>query len=147
MSPSETPSRPDGRPTGSSSGSVTIERYQTGKLWRIPNSVDSQLRVVSFHCSTCPDSDNSRLLYVELRGSALPSGTGPTESRRKKVRMLLEVTRSEIEEVLASFGRHDNASTLRCIAALPGEPGATPTRNRSNPTDGDPDAVRNSLVP
>lgn len=95
---------------------VRIARYETSSLWMLPDPAVTEPRVVSFRCPTCPDPDNSRLLHINI----------PTEPRyphrgnaRRKVkpphRTLLHVTRAQIEQILADFGKEENASTFRAI--------------------------------
>lgn len=102
---------------------VPISRYQTAKLWIVPKREDPNPRVVSFHCSACRDSANSRLRIVELETeeSELEAGFEP-QRKTPAARVLLRVTRKQIDEIQASFGRQDNGETLRDILVYKGDP-------------------------
>lgn len=96
---------------------VRIPQGATAEVWMITSSATRQPRVVSFHCPTCPDSDNSRLVDIRIRpeprlGRPVTGGS----LREKPARLLLHVTRQQIEQILSDFGNHGNASTLMDIA-------------------------------
>ena len=80
------------------------------------------------HCPTCRDPENSRLLHVVLKtdGGELEQGVPASRRANPNVRVLLHVTRPQIEEILASFGRHDTGDTLRDILAHRGDPDEDP---------------------
>ena len=107
---------------------VRIPRYQTAKLWIIPKRSDPTPHVVSVHCPTCRDPDNSRLLHVVLKtdGSELEPGASASRGKNPNVRILLHVTREQIEEIRESFGKHDIGDTLRDILDHKGDPDEDP---------------------
>jgi hypothetical protein len=101
---------------------IGIELGQTLELWTIPRSDNPEPQPVSFHCSTCEDPDNSRLLFVVIRVASVVADRPTTQrSTRGSVRMVLHVTRAQIEEIRASFGRQDNASSLVDVLLHKGE--------------------------
>jgi hypothetical protein len=93
--------------------SALIPIRQTAKLWVIPSRKHATPRVVSLHCPTCPNPDDSRLVHIEIVGERQTrSRIGQRGGKGAKLRLLLHVTRPQIQEILRSFGDHDNASTL-----------------------------------
>lgn len=102
-----------------STETVQIERYQTASLWTIPIPADKAIRVVSFHCAACNDSENSRLLQIVLTTTAVNNGiSGAERSSQGQVRVLLRVTRSQVEDVLASRSQVEGAHVMALGGAL-----------------------------
>jgi|SRR5580658_147117 hypothetical protein len=95
---------------------VRVSKYETASLWMLGAPDDPSLKVVSLHCATCPDPDNSRLVHINVPTE--PWHTRRENPRRKgkpPLRMLLHVTRAQIEQILEDFGKKNNGATLRAI--------------------------------
>ncbi len=95
---------------------VRIPKYQTASVWMLEGPDASKPRVVSYHCPTCENADNSRLIQINVP-------TEPWRPLRERIacktkpafRMLLHVTRAQIEQILQDFGKQNNAATLEAV--------------------------------
>src|SRR5580658_10878566 len=85
---------------------VRISRYETASLWMLADPAVTEPRVVSFHCPTCPDPDNSRLLHINIPTEPkFPHRGNARRTVKPPHRTLLHVTRAQIEQILADFGK------------------------------------------
>ncbi len=98
---------------------VRIRRQATGEVGVLERQGMAGPQVVSFHCPSCPDPDNSRLVGIWLPAEdptqALLAGRKPP----RRERFFLHVTRAQISQILESFGRHDNWTMLLDIGRAP----------------------------
>jgi hypothetical protein len=95
---------------------VRIPENSDASIWMLGTHEAPEPRVVSFHCGSCPDPDNSRLVHINV--STEPWRTRSERARRKArppVRLLMHVTRGQIEQILSDFGKKDNSDPLRAI--------------------------------
>jgi hypothetical protein len=84
---------------------ITIPRYQTAELWMIPDLKDPRPRPMSYKCSSCSEKEETRLLSIVLQ-TAPPwprRRVSPTAKREARPRILLRVTRSQLDEINAEF--------------------------------------------
>ena len=95
----------------------------------IPKRDDPTPHVVSIHCPTCRDPDNSRLLHIVLKtdGRELEQGASAKLRANPNVRVLLHVTRQQIDEIRDSFGKRDTGDTLKDILVHKGDPDEDPS--------------------
>lgn len=95
---------------------VRIPKYETASLWMLGAPGTSEPRVVLYHCPTCPDPDNSRLIHINVTTEPLyPRRENAHRKAKPPIRLLLHVTRAQIEQILEDFGKKDNASALKAV--------------------------------
>jgi hypothetical protein len=103
---------------------VRVPRHTMPSLWMVATPENLEPRVVTFHCPSCTDPDNSRLIHINLPTE--PTSARLVKTRHKAappVRFLMRVTRAQVEQILADFGRHDNGDILRAIFHHKGDTG------------------------
>jgi hypothetical protein len=95
---------------------VRIPKQSEASLWMLRAPGNPEPRVVSFHCPTCRDPDSSRLVHINVPTEPrYPRRKNARRRAKQPVRLLMHVTRDQIEQILADFGKKDNSSTLRAI--------------------------------
>ena len=101
---------------------IRISRFQTARVWSIERSGFVGPQVVSFHCPTCPEPEDSRLVDVQVEARRpARHGHSDEEAGLVKERLLLRVTREQVEQIRDSFGRRDNGALLADICRAPGD--------------------------
>jgi hypothetical protein len=101
---------------------VRIPKFETASLWILAAPGAPEPRVVSFHCPTCRDPDNSRLIHINVPTEPWhPRGENARRRPKPPHRMLLHVTRAQIEQILDDFGKKDNATGLRAVFHYKGD--------------------------
>lgn len=114
-------------PTGSRPSSqretISIYALQTARLAVVAREGYSGPQVISFHCPNCPTPEDSRLVEFELEvvdpvDQALDD-VAFVRRNPTRVRLFVRVTRDQTEQILASFGRRDNADMLMDICRAP----------------------------
>jgi hypothetical protein len=84
---------------------ITIPRYQTAELWMVPDLKDTRPRPMAYKCPSCSEKEETRLLSVVLQTA--PPGPrrrfNSTAKRETRPRILLRVTRSQLDDINAEF--------------------------------------------
>jgi len=94
---------------------IRIPRYQTAELWMVPGLKDRRLQPMAYTCPMCSEKEDTRLLSVVLQTSPTSSvrrSRAPT-GRVEHPRILLRITRSQLNDITAEFARPPPAPRKR----------------------------------
>jgi hypothetical protein len=84
---------------------VRILRHQTAELWMVPDSKSGGPQPMVFACPSCSETEETRLLSVELRTDPrrFPDRSRRPRSLKNRSRILLRITRQQLEYIRADF--------------------------------------------
>jgi hypothetical protein len=103
------------RTAGGRTDRVKILRYQTAELWMVPGLDDPRPRPMAYTCSECSEKEETRLLSVVLQ--AAPPGpwrrSHSAAKREARPRILLRVTRSQLDDINAEFATRARSARRR----------------------------------
>jgi hypothetical protein len=94
---------------------IRIPRYQTAELWMVPDLKDPRPRPMAYKCPSCSEKEETRLLSVVLQTA--PPGprrrSNSTAKREARPRILLRVTRSQLDDINAEFATRARSARRR----------------------------------
>jgi hypothetical protein len=84
---------------------VRVLRHQTAELWMVTNSTGGRPQPMVYVCPVCSEKEDTRLLSVELRTEPrrFPSRLRHTQKPENRPRILLRITRQQLEDIRADF--------------------------------------------
>ncbi len=114
-----------------------IPKHSTAEIWMIGSPENPQQRVVSYHCEICRDPNNSRLVTIYVPTDPLVASKKDKHSGKSHpVRLLLHLTRDQLEEILRDMGKENNADTLRAVFYHKDEPSDNAVSKNHRPKGG-----------
>jgi len=94
---------------------IRIPRYQTAELWMVPDLKDRRPQPMAYTCPMCSEKEETRLLSIVLKTepTRLRSRAKSSEKRVEHPRILLRITRSQLNDINAEFARPPPAPRRR----------------------------------
>jgi len=94
---------------------IRIPRYQTAELWMVPGLKDRRPQPMAYTCPMCSEKEETRLLSIVLKTepTRLRSREKSSEKRVEHPRILLRITRSQLNDITAEFSRPPPAPRRR----------------------------------
>ena len=86
---------------------ITIPRNQTAELWMVPLQRDRRPQPMAYTCPECSKKEETRLLSVVLETTPTrrPWKSKSFAKRTEHPRILLKITRSQLDDINADFER------------------------------------------
>jgi hypothetical protein len=94
---------------------IRVPRYQTAELWMVRGLKDKRPQPMAYVCPSCSEKEETRLLSIVLETAPprLRWRSRSTSKRLEHPRILLRMTRSQLDDINAEFASRPPFSQRR----------------------------------